>query len=126
MGTDDAAGDRQSFVSAGISAGDNLEFSRPFETPEGDRAEASFELAFAADSEEGEIDAPVVEVDEIESSGLTGGRSASPTGTSLSGVAVTATNRDDLEIIAVSGSASGARSSRKPLGRTSKNRVVRW
>ncbi|MEM6461623.1 MAG: VOC family protein [Pseudomonadota bacterium] len=49
MGTGDATGDRASFRRAGISAGDNLEFSRPFETPEGEKAIASFELAFAAD-----------------------------------------------------------------------------
>ena len=49
MATDDAAGDRQFFLEAGISAGANLEFSRLFETPGGEQASASFELAFAAD-----------------------------------------------------------------------------
>lgn len=49
MGTDNAGEDRRQFVRAGISAGLNLEFSRPFETPDGARAMAGFELAFAAD-----------------------------------------------------------------------------
>ncbi|WP_246660367.1 VOC family protein [Nitratireductor sp. XY-223] len=49
MGTDNAAEDRNRFVRAGISAGLNLEFSRPFETPDGARAMAGFELAFAGD-----------------------------------------------------------------------------
>ncbi len=49
MKTDDAAADRVRFESEGISAGPNLEFSRPFETPSGEQATASFALAFAAD-----------------------------------------------------------------------------
>lgn len=49
MATDNASADREAFISAGISAGDNLEFSRPFETPDGEHATAGFELAFAAD-----------------------------------------------------------------------------
>ncbi|MDA4843714.1 VOC family protein [Hoeflea poritis] len=49
MGTDKAEEDRRQFLKAGISAGLNLEFSRPFETPDGARSMAGFELAFAAD-----------------------------------------------------------------------------
>ncbi len=47
--TQDAAQDRQSFLRSGLSAGDNLRFSRPYTTANGETAEASFELAFAAD-----------------------------------------------------------------------------
>jgi len=49
MGTENAAEDRLQFERDGISAGLNLEFSRPFETPAGEKAIAGFELAFAAD-----------------------------------------------------------------------------
>lgn len=47
--TDNAASDRERFVERGISAGDNLTFSRPFQDEGGKVVEASFELAFAAD-----------------------------------------------------------------------------
>lgn len=49
MGTQNAEEDRRQFLRAGISTGLNLEFSRPFETPDGKRDMAGFELAFAAD-----------------------------------------------------------------------------
>lgn len=49
MASDDAAKDHQMFDDAGISAGDNLTFSRNYQTPDGGTAEARFELAFAAD-----------------------------------------------------------------------------
>ncbi|MCY6380719.1 VOC family protein [Hoeflea prorocentri] len=49
MGTQNAEEDRRQFVNAGISAGLNLEFARPFETLDGTRDVAGFELAFAAD-----------------------------------------------------------------------------
>ncbi len=49
MATSDAAGDRQQFAEAGISAGDNLTFSRDYIRADGQTAEARFELAFAAD-----------------------------------------------------------------------------
>ena len=49
MASDDAGRDRETFRTAGISAGDNLSFSRPFQAPDGSQADASFELAFAAD-----------------------------------------------------------------------------
>ena len=49
MATDDAAGDQRQFVDSGISAGNNLTFSRDYATVDGDTAEARFELAFAAD-----------------------------------------------------------------------------
>ncbi|WP_419911801.1 VOC family protein [Hoeflea sp.] len=49
MRTENAEEDRRQFVKSGISAGLNLEFSRPFETPDGERVMAGFELAFAAD-----------------------------------------------------------------------------
>ncbi|MCP4320080.1 MAG: VOC family protein [Hyphomicrobiales bacterium] len=49
MATGDAQQDQQIFLDSGISAGANLDFSRPFESPDGEQAMASFELAFAAD-----------------------------------------------------------------------------
>ena len=49
MATDDAAGDRRAFAEAGVSAGDNLAFSRGYIGTDGQPAEARFELAFAAD-----------------------------------------------------------------------------
>lgn len=49
MATGNARQDQQYFLENGISAGENLEFSRMFETPGGERAMASFELAFSAD-----------------------------------------------------------------------------
>lgn len=49
MKTVDADADRVRFEKECISAGSNLRFSRPFETPSGEQATASFELAFAAD-----------------------------------------------------------------------------
>jgi hypothetical protein len=49
MTTVDASGDHQQFADAGISAGQNLSFSRPYMTSADELAEARFELAFAAD-----------------------------------------------------------------------------
>lgn len=49
MGSSDAEADHRSFIDAGISAGDVLSFSRPFTSPDGQSATASFLLAFAAD-----------------------------------------------------------------------------
>ncbi len=49
FGTDNANADHRRFVFAGISAGRQLAFSRPFEAPDGSVSEASFRLAFAAD-----------------------------------------------------------------------------
>ncbi len=49
MASDDAENDHRQFGDAGISAGDNLTFSRNYQKPDGGTAEASFELAFAAD-----------------------------------------------------------------------------
>jgi hypothetical protein len=48
MGTSDAAADHRCFEEAGISAGQMLSFSRPFEDASGKRDKASFKLAFAA------------------------------------------------------------------------------
>ncbi|HET7413509.1 MAG TPA: VOC family protein [Pararhizobium sp.] len=45
----DAAADDEAFRRAGISAGEPLEFARPFQGPSGETAEAGFRLAFAAD-----------------------------------------------------------------------------
>lgn len=47
--TQDAKGDRARFESAGISAGENFSFSRPYVNAAGNQAQAQFELAFAAD-----------------------------------------------------------------------------
>jgi len=49
MGTGDAGADHDAFIRQGISAGQMLKFSRTFTTPDGESAEASFLLAFAAD-----------------------------------------------------------------------------
>jgi hypothetical protein len=49
MGTADAVSDDAAFHATGMSAGEMLTFSRPFRTPSGEEAEASFKLAFAAD-----------------------------------------------------------------------------
>ncbi|MEM9104696.1 MAG: VOC family protein [Pseudomonadota bacterium] len=49
VASDNAALDHDDFATAGISAGDNLSFSRLFEAPDGSKADGSFELAFAAD-----------------------------------------------------------------------------
>jgi hypothetical protein len=49
FGTADADADHQEFVRAGISAGDELAFSRPFLDASGRKDTASFKLAFAAD-----------------------------------------------------------------------------
>jgi hypothetical protein len=49
MGTHDAISDHELFIKAGISAGDILNFSRPFVTPDGKEDVAGFRLAFAAD-----------------------------------------------------------------------------
>jgi len=49
MGTEDAKADHSGFTKAGISAGEILDFSRPFVTPDGTRDKAAFRLAFAAD-----------------------------------------------------------------------------
>jgi hypothetical protein len=47
--THDATGDHEAFIEAGISAGDILNFSRPFVSPDGKEDVAGFRLAFAAD-----------------------------------------------------------------------------
>ncbi len=49
MGSEDAKADHQAFVEAGISAGNILDFSRPFILPDGKEDRAAFRLAFAAD-----------------------------------------------------------------------------
>lgn len=49
MGTGDAKADHATFIKAGISAGNILDFSRPFVTPDGKQDRAAFRLAFAAD-----------------------------------------------------------------------------
>ncbi|UGX87487.1 VOC family protein [Phyllobacterium meliloti] len=49
MGTQDAKADHKEFVKSGISAGEVLDFSRAFKTPEGKEDTASFRLAFASD-----------------------------------------------------------------------------
>ncbi|MHB2264741.1 VOC family protein [Aliihoeflea sp. PC F10.4] len=46
--TDDARGDHEAFVAAGISAGQVLDFSRAFVDPAGNDRTVSFRLAFAA------------------------------------------------------------------------------
>lgn len=48
MGTDDANPDHAAFVEAGLSAGNMLDFSRPFIDASGAADTASFRLAFAA------------------------------------------------------------------------------
>lgn len=48
FGTQDADADHDAFVRAGISAGDRLDFSRPFTDAAGKADTASFRLAFAA------------------------------------------------------------------------------
>ncbi len=49
MGSENATADHQSFAEAGISAGNILDFSRPFILPDGKEDRAGFRLAFAAD-----------------------------------------------------------------------------
>ena len=49
FGTDDADADHERYVQAGISAGDRLDFSRPFVDAAGRSDVASFRLAFASD-----------------------------------------------------------------------------
>lgn len=49
FGSDNADADHAAFVRAGISAGDRLDFSRPFVDASGRSDAASFSLAFAAD-----------------------------------------------------------------------------
>lgn len=49
FGSSDADRDHADFVGAGISAGDRLDFSRPFVDASGRKDDASFSLAFAAD-----------------------------------------------------------------------------
>lgn len=49
FGSKDAEADDAEFRSKGLSAGSPLSFSRAFETPAGERGEAAFRLAFAAD-----------------------------------------------------------------------------
>lgn len=48
--TEDAAGDRDRFEQANMSAGSMLDFSRAFVDPQGNSAVASFRLAFAAEA----------------------------------------------------------------------------
>jgi hypothetical protein len=48
--TEDATGDHARFCSAGFSAGEMLEFSRPLLMPDGSSSQSSFRLAFAADA----------------------------------------------------------------------------
>lgn len=49
MGTDDADRDHRQFVKAGLSAGEQLQFSRVMAFPGGSEITASFKLSFAAD-----------------------------------------------------------------------------
>lgn len=49
VGSKNAKADHQSFIEAGISAGNILDFSRPFSLPDGKEDRAGFRLAFAAD-----------------------------------------------------------------------------
>ena len=49
LATGDAGADHAAFIEAGFSAGDMLEFSRPFVDAAGTTDSASFRLAFAAD-----------------------------------------------------------------------------
>lgn len=49
MGTDDADADHAAFRDAGISAGEQLSFSRVMKFPDGSEIEPSFKLSFAAD-----------------------------------------------------------------------------
>jgi hypothetical protein len=53
--TQDARDDLETFVRTGFSAGEILEFSRPFADPSGNSAIAAFRLAFAADPEAPDI-----------------------------------------------------------------------
>lgn len=53
--TDDADQDHLEFLDAGISAGDMLEFERPFRLPDGDVQRAAFRLAFAVDSKDSDV-----------------------------------------------------------------------
>ena len=53
--SDDAAADHARFVAAGLSAGPQLEFARPFVEPDGRQGMAGFRLAFAALPEAGDI-----------------------------------------------------------------------
>lgn len=46
--TEDALGDHERFVTAGLSAGNVFEFARPVKMPDGSQSEAAFRLAFAA------------------------------------------------------------------------------
>ncbi|MBD0416203.1 VOC family protein [Oryzicola mucosus] len=50
LATENADADHVEFAGAGISAGDRLDFSRPFIDAEGARDTASFRLAFAAEA----------------------------------------------------------------------------
>lgn len=49
MGTDDGDGDDAAFRAAGLSAGDQLQFSRQMKFPDGAEITATFKLTFAAD-----------------------------------------------------------------------------
>jgi hypothetical protein len=49
MGTSDADADQAAFRAAGLSAGDQLSFSRVLKLPDGTEIEPSFKLSFAAD-----------------------------------------------------------------------------
>jgi Glyoxalase-like domain len=51
FGTEDADADHNTFVEAGVSAGDRLDFSRPFTDASGRADMASFRLAFAAEAD---------------------------------------------------------------------------
>jgi Glyoxalase-like domain len=51
FGTEDADADHNTFVDAGVSAGDRLDFSRPFTDASGKADMASFRLAFAAEAD---------------------------------------------------------------------------
>ncbi len=48
--SDDAKADKKLYKSQGMSGGKPVRFSRGFETPDGDKGEVSFHLAFAADA----------------------------------------------------------------------------
>ena len=84
LASDDADADDAVFHAAGISGGKRLDFSRPFRTPSGDEAVASFRLAFATDGHDTRyfftcerVNPPRVDRSELEAhaNGVTGIRS---------------------------------------------------
>ncbi|UTG93830.1 leukotoxin LktA family filamentous adhesin [Geobacter sulfurreducens] len=71
-------------------------------------ADGGFAVSYGADSgDEGEIRAPTTNGSGSDSGALTGQRSAPPSTRTVNGVAVTATNQDDIESISATGSIAG-------------------